>query len=256
MRNAIFLLIPLLICGCDQTYENVIDFTTDNYQLTSIVGIKDTIDLKNPSDSLLTPRLIFSSQSEVSGVSFNVIASDFTQLNSSPVEMEEVANNIFDGEFILNNQNPNGSYTIKFSATGADEVTKQVGTSDFYFNNGQDNVAPVISNSVIEPDTVVVTQPTVIFTSVEASDSNGQNDILEVYFKVYKPDGSTNNVKIFLYDDGNTSVNGDVTANDGIFSRLIQVDQSNDKGTYRFEFQAQDRSGGLSNIINHYVLIQ
>ena len=87
-------------------------------------------------------------------------------------------------------------------------------------------------------------------------DPNGANDILEVYFKVYKPDGTTNDIKVFLFDDGNTQENGDLIAGDGIYSRLILVDQSNDKGTYRFEFQAKDRSGELSNIINHFVLVQ
>ena len=32
--------------------------------------------------------------------------------------------------------------------------------------------------------------------------------------------------------------------------------KTNDKGTYRFEFQAIDRGGKLSNIIDHFVLIQ
>ena len=86
-------------------------------------------------------------------------------------------------------------------------------------------------------------------------DPNGTSDILEVFFIVYRPDGTTNGNRIQLFDDGNSS-NGDVTAGDGIYSRLIQVDQTNQKGTYRFEFQAEDRSGALSNIINHYVLIQ
>jgi hypothetical protein len=117
-------------------------------------------------------------------------------------------------------------------------------------------VQPLISNTVIEPDTVTVTALTVIFTSVEVMDSNGAIDINEVYFKVYKPDGTTNDNKVLLFDDGNVSEHGDLIAGDGIYSRLIQVDQSNDKGTYRFEFQAKDRSGELSNIINHYVLIQ
>ena len=81
------------------------------------------------------------------------------------------------------------------------------------------------------------------------------DDILEVYFIVYRPDGTTNGNKIQLFDDGD-SENGDVTAGDGIYSRLIQVDQSNQKGTYRFDFQAEDRLGALSNIVNHIVLIQ
>ena len=128
--------------------------------------------------------------------------------------------------------------------------------SKFYFKNGQDNLPPAISNTVIEPDTVVVNAPTVIFSSVDVQDPNGLEDIAEVYFKVYRPDGTTNNSKVFLFDDGNTSENGDLVAGDGTYSLLIQVDQSNQKGTYRFEFQAKDRIGDLSNIINHFVLIQ
>ena len=170
--------------------------------------------------------------------------------------MQEVSNNTYQGTFVLHRQDPIGSYNVKFSVTGFDGINREVASSSFYFNNGQDNVPPVISNSAIEPDTVEVTQPTVIFTSIDVADSNGLNDISEVYFKVYKPDGTTNNNNILLFDDGNVSEHGDLHAGDGTYSRLIQVDQSNDKGTYRFEFQAKDRSGELSNIINHYVLIQ
>jgi hypothetical protein len=140
--------------------------------------------------------------------------------------------------------------------TGSNGINNQVAVSNFYFINGQDTLPPVISNSVVDPDTVVVNQLTVLFISVEAMDPNGSSDILEVYFIVYRPDGTTNNNKVLLFDDGNVIENGDVTAGDGIYSRLIQVNQSNQKGTYRFEFQAEDRTGALSNIINHYVLIQ
>ena len=256
MRKTYLLLIPLLIWGCEQTYDNLIDTSTENYQVNLIAGVKDTVDLKVPGDSLLNLRLIFTPQSVVNKTYFSIIASDFTQVNSSPIEMVEILDNVFENEFILTSENPNGIYTIKFSVTDFNGSNKQVAVSNFYFNNGQDNLPPVISNSVVEPDTVVVTLPTVLFTSVEAMDPNGSSDILEVYFIVYRPDGTTNNNKILLFDDGNVAENGDVTAGDGIYSRLIQVDQSNQKGTYRFEFQAEDRSGALSNIINHYVLIQ
>ena len=90
----------------------------------------------------------------------------------------------------------------------------------------------------------------------KAMDSNGVNDIKEVYYIVYKPDGSTSGAKLLLFDDGNIEDHGDLVAGDGIYSRLIQINETNDKGTYRFEFQAEDRSGDLSNIINHFVLIQ
>jgi hypothetical protein len=254
MRKAYFLLIPLLIWGCEKTYDNLIDTSTDNYQVSSIVGIKDTIDLKVPGDSLLSLRLIFTPQSHINKAYFDIYASDNSRLNSSPVEMLEVTENIFENQFILKRENPIGNYTVKFSATGEGN-TKQVATGSFYFKNGQDNLPPEIFNTVIEPDTLVVTDTTVIFTSVGAMDPNGSSDVLEVYYIVYKPDGTTNNNKSLLYDDGIVE-HGDKLAGDGIYSRLIQVNQNNDKGTYRFEFRARDNSGALSNIINHFVLIQ
>ena len=42
MRKALLLMIPFLIWGCEQTYDNVIESSTDNYQVTSIVGVKDS----------------------------------------------------------------------------------------------------------------------------------------------------------------------------------------------------------------------
>ena len=255
MRKSYFLIIPLIIWGCEKTYDNLIDTSPENFQVSSVVGIKDTIDMKVPGDSLLSLRLIFTPQSEISKAYFDIYASDNTRLNSSPIEMDEVIENIFENQFLLKRENPIGNYTVKFSASGLDGKTKQVAVASFYFNNGQDNLPPEIFNTVIDPDTAVVTDTTVIFTSVGAMDPNGVSDIMEVYFIVYKPDGTTNNSKVLLFDDGRIE-NGDKLAGDGIYSRLIQVNQANDKGTYRFEFRAKDRSGELSNIINHFVLIQ
>jgi len=257
MRKTYLLLIPLIIWGCEQTYDNVIDTSTENYQVSSVAGVKDTIDLqKMPADSILKPRLIFTTQSNVNKVYFNIYDPNNSVLNASPIEMEQISNNIYENDFELQREDPIGNYRINFSVTGFDGINKQVAVSNFYFNNGQDNLPPVISNSVVEPDTVLVTQPTVLFTSVEAMDPNGSSDILEVYFIVYRPDGTSSNNKVQMFDDGNVIENGDVTAGDGIYSRLIQVDQSNQKGIYRFEFQSEDRSSALSNILNHYVLIQ
>ena len=256
MRKFGLLIIPLLFWGCDKTFENVIDVTTENYQVTFVSGIKDTIDLKTPSDSLLNLRLIFSSGSVVNSVHFNVIDPDDNFLNSSPIEMLSISDVIYEDQFILKPEYSNGNYGVQFSVTGFNGESKVVALSGFQFNNGQDNLSPVIANTVVEPDTVVVTDTTVIFTSVEAMDSNGVNDLKEVYYIVYRPDGSTSGAKLLLFDDGNAEENGDLVAGDGIYSRLIQINETNDKGTYRFEFQAEDRSGELSNIINHFVLIQ
>ncbi len=254
MRKFILFFVPLLFWGCDKTFENVIDVNRENYQVTSVSGIKDTIDLKIPSDSLLNLRLIFASGSVVNRAYFNIIDPDGNSL-PAPVELNKFSEVLYENQFTLRPTYTNGSYNVQFSVTGFDEINRLVAVRSFYFNNGQDNIPPVISNTVIDPDTVVVDSTVVIFTSVEASDSNGYNDIDEVYFVVYKPDGTSNFSKILMYDDGNITEHGDLAAGDGIFSRLIQIDETNDKGTYRFEFLAEDRVGNFSNILNHFVLI-
>jgi len=255
MRKSYFLLIPLLIWGCEKTYENLIDTSTDNFQVNSLSGIKDINLLENPEDSILTFTMTFSSGSFVSDAYFDIYFSDNSKVNSSPVEMQEIFDNTYSAQYFLGRANPIGNYTVRFSAIGIEGTAKQVALGSFQFNNGQENLPPEISNTVIDPDTAVVNDTTIIFTSVEAMDPNGASDILEIYFIVYRPDGTTNNSKVLLFDDGKPE-NGDVVAGDGIYSRLIQVNQNNQKGTYRFEFRAKDRLGDLSNILNHFVLIQ
>lgn len=255
MRKSYFLLIPLLFWGCEKTYENLIDTSTDNFQVNSLSGIKDINLLENPEDSILTFTMTFSSGSFVSDAYFDIYFSDNSKVNSSPVEMQEIFDNTYSAQYFLGRANPIGNYTVRFSAIGIEGTEKQVALGSFQFNNGQENLPPEISNTVIDPDTAVVNDTTIIFTSVEAMDPNGASDILEIYFIVYRPDGTTNNSKVLLFDDGKPE-NGDVVAGDGIYSRLIQVNQNNQKGTYRFEFRAKDRLGDLSNILNHFVLIQ
>ena len=255
MRKIVLLLLPILIIGCEKTFDNLIETTPNNYQVI-LVGPIDSVTY-TPNDSLITIRILFAGSSEVNEVFCDIFASDESKLNSSPFQLfDDNDNNRFFNEFPLSEFYPNGIYNIKYYVKNTDETMQQVALGSFKYNNGQDNLPPEIANTVVDPDTVVVTSLTTIFTSVEASDPNGQNDILKVFFIVYNPDGSTSGNELELFDDGNVNDHGDLTADDGIYSRLIQVDQANEKGTYRFEFSARDRGGKSSNIIDHFVLIQ
>ena len=257
MGKLFLLLVPLLLLGCEQNYDNLIDTSPESYQLTSVVGIKDSVDLKVPGDSLFSPRLIFTSQSKINKVYFDVYASDNTLLNSSPVGMDEVGNKIYEGQFIFKREYPIGSYNVKFSVTGFDGINRQVASSSFYFNNGQDNVPPVISN-LIMPDSVQL-GGTILYT-VEVSDSNGLQDVEFVFYEAYNPDGikvvNSQGISQFpMFDDGNTQENGDATAGDGIFTVVLTFPISAQTGTWRFEFQARDRSKTLSNKIFHNIIV-
>lgn len=261
---ALNLILVFIFIGCEKEYDTVIENYIPDYQV-KLVSPSDSVRY-NPVDSLITIRIEFNSATNIQSVYCDVYASDNSKLNTSPLSLldngqiangDDVAN---DGSFAnkipLSEYYPNGTYNIKYYTTDKFEVTKQVALGTFIYHNGQPNVAPAISNDIVNPDSAVVTSPIVILTSVKAADQNGPRDIERVYFLVYRPNGTTNNNQNLMFDDGDIDVHGDQVAGDGIYSLLIQITPANTKGTYRFEFAAKDRSGDLSNLINHSVVIQ
>jgi hypothetical protein len=56
-----------------------------------------------------------------------------------------------------------------------------------------------------------------------------------------------------MFDDGVSG--GDTVANDGIYSLRVSLPPTTVTGTYRFEFQAVDRSAASSNIIVHRLTV-
>jgi hypothetical protein len=256
MQKLLFLVIPLLLWGCEKTFDNVVDVSTDNFQVTSVTH-KESYDLKNPGDSILTARIKFTRLSQLQQVFFDVIASDNSKLNPVPIEMFDISDNLFSAQFELKREHPNGKYTLNFTAKGTTGETKLVATSSFDFNNGQDNVAPVVSNLVMADS--VQSGETILFT-VEANDSNGLSDIEFVFYETFDPNGVqvVNSQGVFqfpMFDDGNTSENGDITAGDGVFTVVLTFPVSAELGTWRFEFRARDRSQELSNAIIHNIVV-
>jgi hypothetical protein len=256
MRKIVLLLLPIIIIGCEQSFDNIIDAVQNNYQV-SLVSPTDSITFRT-DDSLVTIRIIFTSSSEVNDVFCDVFASDQSKLNSAPFQLFDDNNdNRFLNEFPLSQFYPNGIYNIKYYVKNADETIQQVAIGNFKYNNGQDNVAPVVSKLVM-PDSIQAGE-TILFY-VEVSDSNGLNDIEFVFYEAYDPNGVriVNSQGVFqfpMFDDGNTSENGDVTAGDGIFTVILTFPASAQKGTWRFEFQARDRSKLLSNKIIHNIIV-
>ena len=252
MRKYSLIFIPLLLWGCEKTYDSVIDVTQNEYQVTSVAGIKDTVDLKVPGDSLMNVRLIFSSGSRFNVAYFDVYAFDNSKLNPSAVELFPITDIIYQNEFILKKENPIGNYRVNFFVTGFDGKTNQVAVKSFYFNNGQDNVPPIISN-LTAPDTATIgTDTTFIHITLAVVDSNGLSDVVFVWFDSFLPNGNPSSQNpISMFDDG---TNGDVTAGDGIYSRIVILPPVGvTLGTYRWEFRARDRSGFLSNQIIHFL---
>ena len=256
-------IILTLLWGCEKQFDNVIENQFTSYQVVSVI-VKDS--LQYPIDSTAIFKIEFNTSNGIKNVGFDIYSPENEKINPSilylldngnPANGDADANDdIYTAKINLDSNSINGNYELKYYVTDDLNIIKQVATSKYYFNNGKSNVAPVISDDVINPDTLVVTDTVVIYTGIKATDENGSNDIQKVYFTVYKPDGSTNNSQLELFDDGDFLNHGDLVAGDGIYSKLISVNQNNDKGSYRFEFRAKDRSNKLSNIINHIVVIQ
>lgn len=262
--NFLKILSILVLISCEKEFDTVIDVQKPSYQVVSVAP-KDSV-IFNVADSSLVVKIQFTQASVVNSVTAEIIDpanknflnGTLTLFDNGKSENgDQTANDkIFSNKIYMKSNDLNGNYNVKFYVNDKSNLNKLAAWSTFKYRNGQSNFAPVISNALVDPDTVVVTDTIAILTSLFVQDENGLNDIKEVYFVVYRPDGTTNGNKVFLYDDGNLLQNGDQTANDGIFSRIISVNQTNAKGTYRFEFKAVDRGGLQSNIINYAVLIQ
>lgn len=255
------LLLVLVLIGCDKQYENVIENSNSDYQVT-LVAPSDSIRF-NPLDSLISIRINFNSVSNIQNVYCDVYSADNSKLNSAPLTLldngksengDDVANDgSFANKIALSEYYPNGIYNIKYFVTDQTSSTKLVAVGTFKFDNGQANIAPVISNLILV-DSVNVGVSFVF--SVFASDANGYSDLKNVYFELYRPDSTlvtdgSGNSKFKMFDDGNLTVFGDQVAGDGIFSfkNSFLDAASTQRGIWRFEFEAIDWGTKISNKI-------
>ncbi len=233
------------------------------YQVTSVSSFKDFTYL--PGDSSITVFVKIQSFESVKQVYFNIYSSDSKKINSSVVNLFDdgktaehgdftASDGTFTNKFPLSQSYPVGNYLIEFFVDDVEGETKKAAVQKFFYDNGQSNVAPVISD-LVAPDSVTVVDPkSVIFISIKATDANGLNDIRSVNFTSRKPD-STIAGTIEMFDDGGAK-SGDQTASDGIYSVLIEVTPQNQKGIYTFDFKAEDQRKAVSNIISHKINIK
>ena len=117
----------------------------------------------------------------------------------------------------------------------------------------RNNAKPRTSNAVA-PDTIVrpMTGTTLILFTVSVSDSDGFNDIEEVFFKRILP---SERDPVLMFDDGDQQVTGDRLLGDGIFSRIVRIDSTAFLGEQVFQFEAIDRLGALSDPLLHTITI-
>ena len=226
MKKIIILFLPFIIWGCQKDFNSTVDVNLGNYEVLS-VPTADSFGYV-ASDSLMTAAIALSNSNNVEAVTCNLFSPDGMQINIDPIQLFDNGNlsangdavkgdNIFSNKIPLSHYYAKGSYAIRFYVTDIYGNTKLAALHYFNYDNGQANVAPVISN-LVAPDTVALgQQTTLIFLSVDAHDDNGANDIQSVFFNSYlPPDGHPSSANPFImYDDG---TNGDKVAGDGIYS--------------------------------------
>ena len=257
------ILASLTYLGCEKNFDSVVDQTPSNFQ---VIGVR-TIDSVRyiPGDSLVLLSVTFNSSNDLLSVFVDIFASDGNKLNQNSFSLLDngkaengdfsAGDNTYSNKYPLNQMYPNGIYTIKYFAEDKNNSIKQVAVQNFKYDNGQANIAPVISNLVAPDSAKIDTIKTLIFLSVKAEDQNGQSDIESVFFNSFiPPNGSpSSNNPFIMHDDG---INGDQTPGDGIYSLLIELPPVGvTKGNYRWEFQARDRGKKLSNLILHNIVI-
>lgn len=253
------LFLSFFLGGCDKDYQGIIQPSVSGYTILDITNLQSFT--RTETDSVLILYLRTNNTGAVKNITADLYNPKNERVAGFPLQLLDngmesngdlIANDgIFSNKIVMSRNFINGTYYLEYSVTAINSPPKIAASQSFLFNNGQSNVAPLVAN-LTAPDTLTVNDTTLILLTIEATDSNGLEDIERVFFRSYRPDGSTSGATFSMYDNGR---DGDTTANDGIYSAIISVYPSNQKGTYRFEFQAIDRGKKLSNIITHWITL-
>jgi len=254
----------LLINGCEKDFNTVIDAKLNDIQILSVAQYNKIV--FNSSDSAITLSIKFISVKGLKIVLMNIYSPSNEIINDIPIELLDNGNISANGDttagdltysnkFLLSSNFENGPYNIEYIIVLNDGTKKNVASQHFIFDNGKSNLPPVLSD-LIQPDTV---QTDNRFTfSVLVTDPDGLLYIKEVFYELFKPDGTkiTNSQgisKFPLFDNGNTASNGDAVAGDGRYTVFLTFPNSVPKGKWKFDFTATDKAGHSSNTISHNV---
>ncbi len=115
---------------------------------------------------------------------------------------------------------------------------------------------PPVLVDVVVPDTVrrpaSGDPPVLVRLSATVTDPDGLTNVNEVVFwNVTNP-----NARFPMYDDGRFEESGDETQGDGIYTAIVRIESNNQPGANTLAFQASDRSGLTSNVIERTIVVE
>ena len=257
----------LLLGGCERKDNSVVDSAGTAPLLTQVTLSpsqinSDTINVgpnRQPDDLLTITTTIVgrvqSSSQLPTTVNYSLSSSDSLNVVSKGALLDDgqgpdqaKGDGLFSGKASFQIRRVEvGTYAIEVNAESGDGYRSNAIIMPLTVFRG--NHPPVISD-LLAPDTVKLgNQSQALLLTVRVNDPDGLKDVGRVVFNSYKPDSSASGGNPFLmYDDGLAS-HGDGKTGDGVFSLLISLPSNTQLGTYRFEFQAFDRSNEASNVI-------
>jgi len=268
-----FKLIPLIllfgITACDNIPDGVVEHQVADFKIVSL-NAPQTFKY-DPADSLISVSIKIENYEVIETVWITVKSIDGGINVVSQKELLDDGNilvsgdqlkgdGIFSSRFPISKKIPNGDYNIEYfvkdKVKPSPNSTVRVGSHIFSYSNNFENQPPVVSDLSIQSS---VNRGVSFDFSIKAEDPNGPIDILHVYFRLFRPDGTKvdpqNGYDYFIMVDNGDSILGDQIANDGIYSFRNSFGTTTQTGNWRFEFQAKDRSGALSNQINHEMTV-
>ncbi len=249
----------LLFAGCAKDYTNILEPSVSSISAISLKALPEIIYLNSAlNDSLLKLQVKLQAKIEDNpSVSAELLyysnpLSRFSLFDDGmPVHSDSLKNDsVYSASLKLDTTYKNGSYQLNYYASSSNQSDKLVGQQLFFFISK--NTPPILSN-LSGADTVAASDAGTPFVfSVRVLDADGQGDISKVSFVYYVP-GDLTAYEAEMNDLGQK---GDLTTNDGIYTRGGTMYTGSPVGTWRFEFRAVDRAGSTSNILTHNMVVK
>ncbi len=250
----IAILMAVAFIGCEKQYDTPITASEGaSIRVNSVSAI--TLYQRTEVDSLLPLSVSIVGKEAVESVYAELYFAN-EKVNKEPILLLDNGNanngdntlndGVYSARYVMNFILLSGDYRIVYFVKDKNRVVSKLAEQNFEYDSGKDNLAPVISNLICTDTLTVAGAPVVGTAQVKAFDPNGFADIASVFYTVTRPNGTSNGTRFVL----------DFSVSDSTFKGVFYADSNNTKGTYRFDFQAQDKRKKYSNILSQSVTIR
>jgi hypothetical protein len=258
----IILVLSVFIWNCEEIPNDTIDLETVDYSVEDISA--PSLVIFSESNSI-TASITVNNSVTVENVWFDITTQDGSEKigpSTIMVSDEGESRKIYTGIFQIEENLLPGTYDLSFfiedNVNVNDENIRKVGTKQFKYQTEAENFPPELIEQVIQSN---VTQGSKIIFSVEVIDPNGPDDVKEVYYNLFSPDDSLvyfdeeNLISKFPMFDNGSMTDGDLIANDGIYSGLYSLDTDSKLGEWKIQINAIDERDSISNKIEYGITV-